>query len=127
MHVYIKNAKLKITNYNFTAKLPCQNKTLYIYVQYNQNIISLIIIFFYRDLLHDSPGFGVPHVIEDLSTKRVLTTELIHGIPLDQCVSLDQHIKNDVMIVLLLHSLVITISNLISFPIFSYLIICVSV
>ncbi|XP_019851732.1 PREDICTED: atypical kinase COQ8B, mitochondrial-like [Amphimedon queenslandica] len=50
----------------------------------------------FRDLLHDSPGFGVPRVIQDLSTKRVLTTELIHGVPLDQCVSLDQHIKNDI-------------------------------
>ena len=54
--------------------------------------------FIFRDLLSDSPGFGVPRVIQDLTTKRVLTTELISGVPLDQCVSLDQDVKNDVMI-----------------------------
>ena len=57
-----------------------------------------LFFYIYRDLLSDSPGFGVPRVIRDLTTKRVLTTELISGVPLDQCVSLDQDVKNDVMI-----------------------------
>ena len=50
----------------------------------------------HRDLLADDPGFLVPAVIAELSTKRVLTTQLIEGLPLDQCVNLPQPVKNDV-------------------------------
>ena len=49
-----------------------------------------------RDLLANDPGYLVPEVFPELSTKRVLTTELIQGLPLDQCVSLPQEIRNDV-------------------------------
>ena len=49
-----------------------------------------------RELLADDPGFLVPAVIPELSTKRILTTQLIHGMPLDQCASLSQEVKNDV-------------------------------
>ena len=38
----------------------------------------------------------MPAVIPELSTKRILTTQLIHGMPLDQCASLSQEVKNDV-------------------------------
>lgn len=50
----------------------------------------------HRELLSDCPQFGVPRVIDDLTTKRVLTTELITGVPLDHCVSLPQDVKNGV-------------------------------
>ena len=50
----------------------------------------------HRDLLADDPGFLVPTVIAELSSKRVLTTQLIEGLPLDQCVDLPQPVKNDV-------------------------------
>ena len=33
----------------------------------------------FRDLLCNSEGFYVPLVVDDLSSKRVLTTELISG------------------------------------------------
>lgn len=50
----------------------------------------------FRDLLANDPGYLVPEVFPEVSTKRVLTTELIHGIPLDQCASLPQETRNDV-------------------------------
>ncbi len=49
-----------------------------------------------RELLADDPRFGVPIIVPELSTKRVLTAELIHGLPLDQCHHLPQTLKNDV-------------------------------
>ena len=49
----------------------------------------------HRELLSDDPRFHVPGIIPELSTKRVLTAELIHGIPLDKCSSLSQETRND--------------------------------
>lgn len=49
-----------------------------------------------RELLADDDRFAVPAIIPELSTKRVLTAELIHGLPLDHCTHLPQNIKNDV-------------------------------
>ena len=57
----------------------------------------------HRKLLSDDPRFEVPTVIPELSTKRVLTTDLVHGMPLDQCASLPQDTKNDVRHVSLDH------------------------
>ena len=45
-------------------------------------------------MLGDDGIYGVPAVIDDLSTKHVLTTELIHGIPIDQVKNLDQDTRN---------------------------------
>ncbi|KAG2330944.1 hypothetical protein Bca52824_002124 [Brassica carinata] len=44
----------------------------------------------FRDLLSDTPGFYVPRVIDELSSKKVLTTELISGVPIDKVALLDQ-------------------------------------
>ncbi|KAG7032443.1 Protein ABC transporter 1, mitochondrial [Cucurbita argyrosperma subsp. argyrosperma] len=48
----------------------------------------------FRDLLFNSEGFYVPLVVDDLSSKRVLTTELISGIPIDKVALLDQETRN---------------------------------
>jgi aarF domain-containing kinase len=50
----------------------------------------------FREILANDPGYLVPEVFPELSTKRVLTTELIQGIPLDQCASLPQETRNDI-------------------------------
>lgn len=33
----------------------------------------------FRDLLSETPGFYVPRVVDEVSSKKVLTTELISG------------------------------------------------
>ncbi len=38
--------------------------------------------------------FAVPVTVPQLCTKRVLTAELIHGLPLDQCQHLSQTVRN---------------------------------
>ncbi|XP_056394766.1 atypical kinase COQ8B, mitochondrial [Hyla sarda] len=50
----------------------------------------------FRSLLSDDPFFRVPQVIDDLTTKRVLTMELVSGVPLDQCAEMDQETRNQV-------------------------------
>ncbi|XP_060217519.1 protein ABC transporter 1, mitochondrial [Lycium barbarum] len=45
-------------------------------------------------LLSGTKGFYVPVVIDDLSSKRVLTSELVPGIPIDKVTSLDQETRN---------------------------------
>ena len=42
--------------------------------------------------------FYVPEVIHDLTSKEVLTTELVSGMPLDSAMNLDQETKNFVRI-----------------------------
>ena len=38
----------------------------------------------------------MPDVIDELSSRHVLTTELVSGFPLDQAESLTQELKNEV-------------------------------
>lgn len=48
----------------------------------------------FRDLLSDTQGFYVPLVVDDISSKRVLTTELVSGIPIDKVALLNQETRN---------------------------------
>ncbi|XP_078060996.1 atypical kinase COQ8A, mitochondrial-like, partial [Mustelus asterias] len=49
-----------------------------------------------RELLRDETYFAVPSVIEGLSSKGVLTTELAPGFPLDKAEGLDQETRNEI-------------------------------
>lgn len=48
----------------------------------------------FRSLLSDAEGFYVPLVVDDLSCKRVLSTEFVSGIPIDKVASLNQETRN---------------------------------
>ncbi|XP_075904528.1 atypical kinase COQ8A, mitochondrial-like [Nelusetta ayraudi] len=50
----------------------------------------------FRELLKDHPFFYVPEVIDELSSRHVLTTELVPGFPLDQAENLSQELKNEI-------------------------------
>ncbi|XP_063289276.1 atypical kinase COQ8B, mitochondrial isoform X2 [Pelobates fuscus] len=50
----------------------------------------------FRQLLNGDPFFCVPQVIDELTAERVLTLELVSGVPLDQCVNLDQETRNQI-------------------------------
>ena len=47
-----------------------------------------------RSLLKDDPVFYVPEVMWDLTTKNVLTTELVSGVSLDKLTDADQDTRN---------------------------------
>ena len=49
-----------------------------------------------RELLASEDGVSVPRVIPELTTVRVLTTELVEGVPLDECCNLPQETRNKV-------------------------------
>lgn len=48
----------------------------------------------FRNLLSCAEGFYVPFVVDNLSSKKVLTTELVSGIPIDKVAMLDQETRN---------------------------------
>lgn len=50
----------------------------------------------HRNLLEGDPVFVVPEVFDELSARRVITMELVNGVPLDRCVDLDQETRNEV-------------------------------
>ncbi|XP_058076614.1 protein ABC transporter 1, mitochondrial [Magnolia sinica] len=50
----------------------------------------------FRELLSNSEGFYVPIVIDDISSRKVLTTELISGVPIDKVAVLNQEIRDHV-------------------------------
>ncbi|CAN6861197.1 unnamed protein product [Brassica oleracea] len=50
----------------------------------------------FREFLSDTPGFYVPRVVDELSSKKILTTELISGVPIDKVASLDQETRDHV-------------------------------
>ena len=43
-----------------------------------------------RQFLAGDPGFRVPQLARQLSSRRTLATELLPGVPLDRCVELPQ-------------------------------------
>ncbi|XP_022757698.1 protein ABC transporter 1, mitochondrial isoform X1 [Durio zibethinus] len=46
------------------------------------------------DLLSSREGFYVPFVVDDISSRRVLTTELVSGVPIDKVALLNQGTRN---------------------------------
>ncbi|KAL6219673.1 hypothetical protein ACLB2K_007432 [Fragaria x ananassa] len=48
----------------------------------------------FHALLSNAQGFYVPLVVDDISSKRVLTTELVSGIPIDKVALLNQETRN---------------------------------
>lgn len=50
----------------------------------------------FKKLLADNDNYFVAEHIPELTTGRVLTTELIHGVPLDDVVFMDQETRNNV-------------------------------
>lgn len=48
----------------------------------------------FRELLSGTEGFYVPFVVDELLSKRVLTTELISGVAIDKVALLDQRTRN---------------------------------
>ncbi|XP_015274555.1 PREDICTED: aarF domain-containing protein kinase 4-like, partial [Gekko japonicus] len=50
----------------------------------------------FRRLLEGDPFFEVPEVVDELSTQRVLSMELVGGVPVDQCQALDQETRNEI-------------------------------
>ena len=49
-----------------------------------------------RALLEGDPFFEVPEVVEELTSTRVLTMELVSGVPLDGCVAFEQETRDRV-------------------------------
>uniref|UniRef100_A0A0B7AD36 ABC1 atypical kinase-like domain-containing protein n=1 Tax=Arion vulgaris TaxID=1028688 RepID=A0A0B7AD36_9EUPU len=50
----------------------------------------------FRQYVKDDPFLYVPEVIDELSRKYVLTTEFIEGVPIDQCVNMDQDTRDKI-------------------------------
>lgn len=61
-----------------------------------QTFSCFLSFFFPRELLKDHPFFYVPDVVDELSSKHVLTTTLVPGFPLDQATDLSQELRNEV-------------------------------
>ena len=49
-----------------------------------------------RHLLEGDPIFSVPRVVPELSTKEVLTTELVDGVSLEKMENVSQEKRNEV-------------------------------
>lgn len=47
----------------------------------------------FQQMISKHKGYKVPDVIRELTTKSVLTTEFVPGVPLDKCFDLDYHHK----------------------------------
>eukprot|EP00061_Rhincodon_typus_P008655 g31460.t1 len=58
------------------------------------SLLSIISKVMEVELVKDDPFFYVPHVIDHLSSKHILTTELVPGFPLDKTEELSQEIRN---------------------------------
>ncbi|XP_044727738.1 atypical kinase COQ8B, mitochondrial isoform X2 [Chrysoperla carnea] len=50
----------------------------------------------FKDLLKPYPEFAVPRVIDDLCSQRVFTSELMEGVPVDKCITMDEATKKHI-------------------------------
>ncbi|KAL2098844.1 hypothetical protein ACEWY4_005324 [Coilia grayii] len=50
----------------------------------------------FKELLSGHPFFDVPDVVDELSSRHVLTTELVTGFPLDKADGLPQELRNEI-------------------------------
>ncbi|XP_051965425.1 atypical kinase COQ8B, mitochondrial [Xyrauchen texanus] len=50
----------------------------------------------FRSMLKGDPVFEVPEVFDELSCRRVISMELVNGVPLDRCVDLDEETRNEI-------------------------------
>ena len=50
-----------------------------------------------KRLLETYPQYYVPRVIDELSGVQVFTTEFISGLTIDQCVNLEQDVRNSIV------------------------------
>lgn len=50
----------------------------------------------FAELVKDMPYYKIPAIIDDLSTKQVITSEFVEGISMEECMKLDQETRNDV-------------------------------
>ncbi|XP_047057329.1 protein ABC transporter 1, mitochondrial [Lolium rigidum] len=48
----------------------------------------------YKELLSDSEGYYVPKVTDELSSKKILTSEFVPGVPIDKVAVLSQETRN---------------------------------
>ncbi|KAI5003494.1 hypothetical protein ZWY2020_030654 [Hordeum vulgare] len=48
----------------------------------------------YKELLSDSEGYYVPEITDELSSKKVLTSEFVPGVPIDKVAVLSQETRN---------------------------------
>lgn len=56
--------------------------------------VDFNLFLFFRENLAGEEIYGVPKVVSELSTKKVLTSELVAGVPIDQVAFLDQDDRN---------------------------------
>lgn len=50
----------------------------------------------FKNLISSTKGLSVPAVIPHLSTRQILTTEFVNGVPLSQVASLPQHTRDNI-------------------------------
>ncbi|XP_057378763.1 atypical kinase COQ8B, mitochondrial-like isoform X1 [Daphnia carinata] len=50
----------------------------------------------FAELIKDMPYYKIPAIIDELSTKQVITSEYVEGISMEECMKLDQDTRNDV-------------------------------
>lgn len=50
----------------------------------------------FHKLLTPYPDYYVPKIIDELSTAKILTSELVDGIPVDKCCHMDQETRNHI-------------------------------
>ncbi|XP_046981666.1 atypical kinase COQ8B, mitochondrial [Schistocerca americana] len=50
----------------------------------------------FHKLLAPYPDYYVPKIIDELSTAKILTSELVDGIPVDKCCHMDQETRNHI-------------------------------
>eukprot|EP00899_Mesostigma_viride_P018703 jgi/Mesvir1/26834/Mv20591-RA.4 len=50
----------------------------------------------FRSLMEGIKGFHVPEVVDHVSTRRVLTTTYVHGVPIDKVAQMSQAVRNSI-------------------------------
>ncbi|XP_065335444.1 atypical kinase COQ8B, mitochondrial [Cloeon dipterum] len=55
----------------------------------------------YREMMAPYPEYVVPNVVDELCTKQIFTSELISGVPVDQCVNMDEETRKRIAMLIM--------------------------
>ena len=83
-----------LTQTDYVREAECQRRMRRLLE--NEGFSALFTVLFHTDAFVTCPteGVFVPDVVDELSTKRVLTSEFIYGTPIDLMADADQKTRN---------------------------------
>lgn len=69
----------------------------------------------FREMIDGWPQYKVPKLYKDLTTSRIITTELVSGVPMDQCFNFSEEHRSHIVKMVVFNNIKILFDNCVKF------------